>query len=89
MMTENKATLADEIALLKRRFHLKLANRRGLVITEGDLATINSRSDDAAIQEYCSRLSRYRTAAEVIVGDGIVRDIITLPLRLSSRAFRR
>lgn len=53
-------TLHEEIQRLRRKFHLKLSQKRGLLIGENDLANVGVGRTDESIQGHCERLSLWR-----------------------------
>jgi hypothetical protein len=53
-------SLSEEIQRLRRKFHLKLSQKRGLLIDERDLTDVATSKTDESIQGYCERLSLWR-----------------------------
>jgi hypothetical protein len=51
--------LTESLELLRRRFHLKLSKRRGLIISENDLIHLGDK-DDISVQNRLERLSILR-----------------------------
>ncbi len=58
-MIENN-NLSSELKQLKRNFHAKLANKRGLFINDNDLLKISEASNDMDVQNHFERVSFVR-----------------------------
>lgn len=53
-------SLSEEIQHLRRKFHVKLSRKRGLLIDDNDLPHMAAGRTDESIQGYCERLSLWR-----------------------------